>query len=186
MSRALAAVAAVTAVLACAGCSESSSTEATSQAPSSAADGPTISGTGYSYQVPEGWGPSPQDVPGFDPDSYVVDLQDRDGFTDNVNVILSPAGEITPQQAEAAAEEELPAGGFTEVVAHDRVTVAGSESAHVTAAGSINDTDYTVEQFYPTDDGQTFVVTFSFSSSVSAGDRAEVTDAVLASWAWTD
>jgi len=173
-------------VLVCAGCSGEPSAEGTSGASPPASSGTTISGTGYSYEAPEDWGPSPQDVPGFDPDSYVVDLQDRDGFTDNVNVILSPAGEITPQQAEAAAEEELPAGGFTEVVVHDRVTVAGSESAHVTAAGSINDTDYTVEQFYPSAAGQTFVVTFSFSSSVPAGDRAEVTDAVLASWAWTD
>lgn len=174
-------------VLVCAGCSEEPSTGGTSRASPPASSGPTISGTGYSYEAPEDWGPSPQDIPGFDPDSYAVDLQDSDdGFTDNVNVILSPDGEITAEQAEATAEDELTAGGFTDVSVHDRVTVAGSESAHVTASASMNDTDYAIEQFYPTADGQTFVVTFSFSTSVAESDRTEVTDAVLSSWAWAD
>ena len=57
--------------------------------------------------------------------------------------------------------------------------------AHVTATGSVNDADYRVEQFYPTTDGQTYVVSFSFSTSVSAADRAAVADTVLSSWAWT-
>lgn len=186
MFRTLAVAAAVTLPLASAGCSDAPSTEAMSQAPTSAASGPRISGTGYTYNVPEHWGRPAQDIPGFDPDSLAIDLRDSDGFTDNVNVILSPAGGMTPQQAEVSAENELEAAGANGVSVRDRVTVSGSESAHVTAEMSINANDYTVEQFYPTDHGQTFVVTFSFSRSVTAGERAKVTDAVLASWDWTD
>ena len=187
---------AVASVLAVAGCSEAPSTESgpsasettetTSPARPSSAKGPEISGTGYIYNVPRGWGRPPQNIPGFNPDSLAVDLRDSDGFTDNVTVILSPAREMTPAQLEDAAEKELGAVGAKDISLNDRVTVAGSESVHVTAGMSMNDNDYTIEQFYPTDNGQTFVVTFSFSSRVTARERATVTDAALASWVWTD
>lgn len=187
---------AVTAVLACAGCTGAPSAESTSSAsesaattspaPTSAAKGELISGTGYTYRVPKGWGRPPNNVPGFDPDSLAVDLRDNDGFTDNANVILSPVGEMTPARAEDAAENELTAAGAKDISVNDRITVTGSESAHVTAVMSINDKDYRIEQFYLTDNDQTFVVTFSFSTSLTAGDRAKVTGATMASWAWTD
>jgi len=200
MIRALVATAVV---LACVGCSDgsdepassasdtasASASEATPTAPTSsaaAADGPEISGTGYSYHVPKGWGRPPQEVPGFDPDSLAGDLEDEDGFTDNVNVIISPAGELTPEQAEGAAQSELESAGADDPTVQDRLEVAGSESAHVTAGMSRNGNDYTIEQFYPSDDGRTFVVTFSFSNGLTAEERAAVTDAVLASWTWTD
>ena len=189
---------AVAAVLACVGCSDSSPSSSgtdASSAATSAASSPTpsstpavageIEGTGYSYDVPEGWGEPKTKVPGFDPDSFAVDLGDRDGFTDNVNVILSPAGELSADQIEASAESELSGAGFRDFTLEERVDVAGSESAHVTATGSVNDADYRVEQFYPTTDGQTYVVSFSFSTSVSAADRAAVADTVLSSWTWT-
>lgn len=186
---------AVTALLACAGCSDSAWSGRDASSPStsatSAASSPTpaavgeIEGTGYSYDVPEGWGDPEQKVPGFDPDSVAADLGDRDGFTDNVNVILSPAGELSADQVEATVESELSGAGFSDITVQDRVDVAGSETAHVTASGSVNDVAYTVEQFYPTADGQTYVVSLSFSTSVSAEDRAAVADTILGSWAWS-
>jgi hypothetical protein len=193
MIRALLAVAAVLAGAGCAGSpstestsSASGSTKATSREPTSAAKGERISGTGYIYRVPKGWGRPPQDPPGFDLDSLAVNLRDNDGFTDNVNVLLSPVGVMTPERAEDAAENELTAAGAKDISVNDRITVAGSETAHLTAVGSINDRGYRIEQFYPTDNDQTFIVTFSFSTSVTVGDRAKVTDPLLASWAWTD
>lgn len=148
--------------------------------------GTTITGTGYTYVVPRGWGPPPQKLPGFDPDSLAVDLQDTDDFADNVNVLLSPASPMTPGEAERAAEQELTAVGASDISIQDRVTVAGGESAHTSAVMSMNDVEYRIEQFFPTDNAQTFVLTFSFSSSVTPPERNEVTDAVLASWSWTD
>jgi hypothetical protein len=186
---------AVAAVLACAGCAGSSSDEGsssestakTSQAPAvAAATGPQISGTGYTYNVPEGWDRPEQDIPGLDLDSLAAALGDDDGFTDNVNVILSPAGELSAEDAEAGAEDELTAAGATDVTVNDRASVAGSDVAHVTSGMSSNGNDYTIEQFVPSNDGQAFVVTFSFSPSLTAQERAAVTDATLASWTWTD
>ena len=62
--------------------------------------------------------------------------------------------------------------------------IAGSESAHITAKFSADGVAYWVEQYYPTNAGQTYVVTFSFSETVSASDRVAVAESILASWAW--
>ena len=193
MIRALAAAAVVLACVGCSGSSEGSSsaseptTSASTSKPTVApASGPEISGTGYSYHVPKGWDRPEKPVPGIDPDSLAGDLQDTDGFADNVNVIISPAGVLSPDKAEDAAEDELVTAGAEDTTVQDRVQVAGKESAHVTAQMSLNDNEYTIEQFYPSDSDHTFIVTFSFSTSVTPAERAEVTDAVLASWTWTD
>lgn len=197
MPRALVGVA-VAAVLALASCSAAESSDsdagesetveggAVEAASTPAADGPTITGTGYTFKVPKRWGPSSQDIPGFDPDSYALDLRDRDGFADNVNVIAAPGGPMSLDQAEVAAKNELESVGAEDVTVHDRVSVAGRESAHVTAGMSLENNNYTIEQFYPVGDDETLVVTFSFSDNVEASERAEVTDAVLSTWTWTD
>lgn len=148
------------------------------------ADGDTISGTGYSFAVPEGWG-DPGPIEGFDADSLAADLDDADGFADNVNVILSPAGKVELDQVESAGPGELEGGGATDVSVEPRVTVAGEEAAHISANLASGDTSYLIEQFYVNSDDQTYIVTFSFSPDVADADRQAVTDAVLASWAWS-
>lgn len=189
------AVAVTAFVLASAGCSEAPDGEpqTSSEAPtgnvgqgsSAVAEGPRIKGSGYAFNVPRGWGTPSQELPGFDPDSFAADLGDSDGFADNVNVLISPSGELTPRQAEVAARQELVAVGASDVRVGERVTVLGDASAHVSAGISMNGTDYTIEQFYLTDTGRPDVVTFSFSAALPAAERARVTGATLASWAWT-
>lgn len=189
-------LAAAAALLVVAGCSEPAekgverpSPEPTTQestAPEPAASGREITGTDYAYHVPRGWGLPKQKVPGFDPDSMAFDLRDRDRFTDNINVLVAPADAMDLRMLERAARNELRSIGAKDVTVNDRVTVAGSESIHLTALASINDLPYRVEQFYIRHDDRTFVVTFSFSEGVSTSKRAEVTGAVLASWAWAD
>jgi len=191
MSRTVTPVAALAlaAVLLLAGCS-SPTGQGADPAPSSSAPaaepaaGDTISGTGYTYAVPEDWG-DPGPVEGFDPDSFAADLDDADGFADNVNVILSPAGKVELEQVESAGPGELEGGGATDVTVQPRVTVAGAEASHISAALASEGTEYLIEQFYVNSDDQTYIVTFSFSPDVAAGDRQAVTDAVLASWTWT-
>jgi hypothetical protein len=158
----------------------------TSAPPSSVAPatGATITGDGYSYQVPEGWDVPEAPVPGFDPDSIALDHTDDDGFSDNVNVILSPAGAITADQVESIGVSELEGVGATEVQVNDRISVAGAESAHLSALLSSNGTGYQIEQYYPTNAGQTYVVTFSFSETVTQTDRVALAESVLASWVW--
>ncbi|MBT2475454.1 hypothetical protein J7E68_12955 [Microbacterium sp. ISL-103] len=148
------------------------------------AAGETISGDGYTYVVPEGWAVPEQSVAGFDPDTLAANLQDTDGFADNVNVLKSPAGVVTPDVVESAGVKELESVGATDITVNDRVTIAGSESAHLSAALSSEGTDYGVEQYYVSTDDQTYIVTFSFSDSVSAADRVGVAESILVTWTW--
>ncbi|TFC26407.1 MULTISPECIES: hypothetical protein [unclassified Cryobacterium] len=173
--------AAVVAVLALAGCSSPTPT-AISAAP---ATGETLFGGGYDLTVPRGWS-VPKDVTlPDDVDVIAADLADADGFVDNVNVIVSPAGGMTPDQAESSAVDEFEGAGVN-VTIRDRIMVAETESVHLSAKGSINGADYQIEQFHiPVTDWNTFVVTFSFSPTVSEADRNKLSESVLATWSWT-
>ena len=166
--------------------SETSSTQGTTQDAEPVAHDREINGTGYGYDVPDGWGSPPQEVPGFDPDSMAIDLSDRDGFADNVNVILNPGRTRTPRRLVLSAKKQLAAAGASGISIRDRVRVAGVMSPHLNAVMSTNGKSYTIEQFYPTNRGRTYVVTFSFSNKVDATSRAKVTHKVLTSWVWTD
>lgn len=148
------------------------------------ATGDVIAGTNYRYAVPEGWG-DPGPIDGFDPDSFAADLDDADGFSDNINVVLSPAGLVTADQVETLGAQELTDAGAQDVAVQPRVPVAGSEAAHLSASLASGDTAYDVEQYYVNDDEQTYVVTFSFSPTVTDADREAVTGPVLASWQFT-
>lgn len=148
------------------------------------ATGMLISGTGYSYNVPEGWDiPSGVDNPQLD--SVAADLTDTDGFSDNINVLLSPAGVLTPDIVESVGVDELETSGATDVTVEPRVTIAGAESSHLAALFSSQGLEYRIEQYYPTQNGQTYVVTFSFSQDVPDADRLAIAESVLASWAWS-
>lgn len=147
------------------------------------ASGELIEGTGYSYNVPDGWGVPPGAT---DPqlDTVAADLTDDDGFSDNINVLLSPAGALTPDQVETAGVAELEQFGATEVEVRDRVSIEGAESAHLSARFESQGVQYRVEQYYPTQGDQTFVVTFSFSDDLPEADRLAVSESILASWSW--
>lgn len=171
--------------LALAGCAAQPAAETAPTETVAPAAGETISGSDYTFVVPEGWGEPEQEIPGFDPDAFAADLDDTDGFADNVNVILSPAGEVTPEQVESLGVDELEGAGATEVATGERIEVAGRESAHLSALLASGGESYRIEQYYVTRDGQTYVVTFSFSPTVSEGDRIDLARSVLASWAWS-
>ncbi|WP_394289552.1 hypothetical protein [Microbacterium sp.] len=176
------------ALLAMTGCTGDSAPapEDVASAPSvSPATGETVTGEAYTFQAPEGWGYPDEAPEGYDESMFVADLTDLDdGFTDNLNVISSPAGEITPEQVETAGIAELEAAGATDVTALDRVTAAGGESAHLTAGFTAEDISYTIDQYYLTDAGQTHIATFSFSPDVSQAERDELAASVLATWTW--
>lgn len=185
-------VLAVVAAFTLAGCSstptETPSSDSSAEAIEetyTAATGDRIVGTGYSYAVPEGWADASATAGASDADSLAADMTDvEDGFSDNVNVILSPATNVTPELVETAGVEELEGAGATDVTVRDRVTLGGEESAHLSAGLNSSGATYQIEQYYVTSDGQTYVVTFSFSPTVSVADRDAVAGSVLASWSW--
>lgn len=147
-----------------------------------AATGETFERIGYSFTAPEGWEELTEGITEAGLDIAVADVNDTDGFADNINVVVSPAGSVTPDQVESAGVAELETAGAVEVTVMDRVMVAGSESAHLSAGMTAEDVEYQIEQFHVTPGDQTFVVTFSFSPSVSEADRNELAQSVLATW----
>jgi len=183
-TRSVRAIAALAMIFAVAGCSGTAangwqSDEAT-EVSVSPATGPTISGTGYSFAAPEGWSVPPEtSFPNVD--KLAANMTDADGFTDNVNVILSSSGLVSADEIETAGVDELEAAGADNVTVRNQVLVGGAEWAHLAASfGS----EYSIEQYYVSNDAQTFVVTFSFSQTVSEPDRDALAHSVLASWSW--
>ncbi len=148
------------------------------------ATGTTIAGDGYTYVVPEGW-TVPGDT-GFDLDSVAMDSEATGNFASNVNVLLSPGGKLTADEVEEAAIPELESVGATDVTVHDRLTIAGSESAHLSAQLAQQGVEYVSEQYYLSDEDQTYVVTFSFAGDTAVEDRRSVAESVLVTWEWAE
>lgn len=148
------------------------------------ATGDTVTAEQYTFTLPEGWG-FPDGAPaGFDETTFAADLQDADGYSDNVNILVSPGGEVTSEQVEQAGVAELEGAGAVDVEALDRVTAAGSESAHLTARVEQGDVPYVIDQYYLVDAGQTYIVTFSASVDVPQADRDALAQSVLVTWQW--
>lgn len=171
---------------------ESSSSESPSSSSSSAANeldvapaaGALITGDGYTYNVPEGWELQDKSIaPGTD--TAAADVTTTTDFADNVNVILSPAGALTPEQVEKMAAQELEAAGASDVTVEDRVTFGGKESAHISAGMTASGATYRIHQYYGTNNDQTYIVTFSFGTQVADTEAVEVSESILASWTWS-
>lgn len=163
------------------------SSASASAAPSASAtpqgSGRVIAGTGYRYTVPKGWGIPKTDVDTSSVDSLAADLDDTDGFADNVNVIVVKTGDVTPAQIEAQGPQQLKSAGATGVAVRDRVTIAGTESAHLTALQKGG--TYRVDQFYVIRKGEGYIITFSFSPKLSQADRDATSRSILSTWTWS-
>lgn len=148
------------------------------------ANGELIAGSGYTFIVPAGWTlGAPQAQGGVSTDSVATNTADTDGFVDNVNV-LAPQGLITADDVETSGAESLAQTWGTEVEVRERISVAGADSAHISANLTASGVSYAIEQYYLTSGDQTFVVTFSFSDTMPAAEREEIAESVLVTWAW--
>ncbi|MFJ6677604.1 hypothetical protein ACIQLK_00590 [Microbacterium sp. NPDC091382] len=150
----------------------------------SPAAGDTITAEQYSLTLPEGWG-FPDGAPeGFDETTFAADLRIEDGYRDNLNILVSPGGEVTSEQVEETAVAQLEEAGASDVRALERVTAAGSESAHLTARVGQGETSYAIDQFYLVDAGQTYIVTFAADVDKPQAERDALALSVLATWQW--
>jgi hypothetical protein len=164
--------------------SSSGSSEEAPELSAEPAAGEVVTSDGYSYSVPEGWVKQDAAIaPGAD--TVALDESSTGTFANNVNVVLSPSGSFTPDDVEAAAGDELEAGGATNVEVLDRLTVAGGETAHISAEMVSGDVTYKVHQYYLTEDDQTYVVTFSYGDDVSDEEAVDTAESILASWTWS-
>jgi hypothetical protein len=185
----------IVSTLALAGCGGSDDEPKTDTKTSSSADksddteaaaGEKIDGTGYSYSVPDGWKVPDQKIPGTEQtDTFAADLTDQDGFADNVNVIrLDPAPIKELDPLEDALVNELKTAGSQDVTLQDREEIAGDEAVHISSKQNQQGKTYLTEQYNAIHDGVSYVVTFSFSDTVSDDDREDVSESILNSWEW--
>ncbi|MET0931250.1 MAG: hypothetical protein ABWX74_17145 [Aeromicrobium sp.] len=168
--------------------SDSSSSPSSSSDDVDAADGDAIKGTGYTYSVPDGWAVPEQDIAGTEQtDSFAADLEDTDGFADNVNVIrLDPAPLDDLDKLEDGLAAELEGAGSKDVTVGNRTEIDGDETVTITSVQTQAGKEYLTDQFNAIHDGVSYVITFSFSDTVSEADRNDLSSSVLASWKWTD
>ncbi len=169
--------------------SDADSTSATKKAAAGdvdAADGDTIKGDGYSFTVPTNWEVPTQDIPGTEQtDTFAADLTDTDGFADNVNVIrLDPAPIDDLDDLEDGLVKELEGAGSSDVTVRDRIDVDGDEAVHIASGQNQQGATYLTEQYNAIHDDVSYVITFSFSDSVSQADRDAVAGSVLTTWQW--
>lgn len=167
---------------------DSDSTSAT-KAPADdvdAADGDSIKGTGYSFTLPTDWEVPTQDIPGTEQtDTFAANLKDTDGFADNVNVIrLDPAPIDDLDDLEKGLVKELEGAGSSDVTVRDRTDIDGDDAVHIASGQNQQGATYLTEQFNAIHDGVSYVITFSFSDTVSQADRDKVADSVLTTWKW--
>jgi hypothetical protein len=146
-----------------------------------------VSGTGYAYDVPEGWEVPKQEIPGTEQtNSFAADLTDADGFADNVNVIrLDPAPISDLDQLEKALVAELQGAGSQEPTIRDRFEIAGDEAVHIASFREQDGGKYLAEQYNAIHHGVSYVVTFSFSDTVDEAERDKIAESVLSTWTWT-
>jgi hypothetical protein len=181
-------VAAAVAALALTSCAPAGSDEARPEPKeiSGAAKGVVVKGTGYSMRVPKGWVVYKGKVPGLGmADKVVVDTADRDGFADNVSVILADPGEYDVDRMEATALNAMGTIGASKRRTRRPIIVAGTSTTHVSARMVKGGAKYLVEQYHPVDGDQVYVVTFQFGTGVRQADRFRTAESVLSTWKWT-
>jgi hypothetical protein len=145
--------------------------------------GTKMVGSNYTFTLPEGWGE--KDLPGLDlgpVDTFAFDLNDKDGFADNVNVVKE--GPVLTWLPEAKAKRDLESIGAEDVTIEDRVMVARNQAPHLSGTLSVGG-DHRFEQYYLADFDEVYwVVTFSFSPTVGSSEGTELAESVLATWEW--
>lgn len=147
------------------------------------ATGPVISGNGYSFTAPEDWEQADASIaPGTD--VVVWDTAETGDFSDNANVVISPAGLVDLERVEQATAAELEEHGAEHVTIKDRLTLNGVEHTHVAARMTEQGITYVAEQFALNSDSQTYLVTFSFDESVPEANRIELAKSVLVTWSF--
>ncbi|ALX03365.1 hypothetical protein [Aeromicrobium erythreum] len=147
------------------------------------ADGDRVEADGFSYAVPEGWKENKNGAGAAL--SLAIDVTDKDGFADNVNVVSDPTiVNVKGKQLEDALVKVLKNANAQEIEVRDPLTIDGQEAVHTTALFNLNGNEYRVEQYTLAVDGKGYVITFSHNKDLSEADRDAVDQSILASWSW--
>lgn len=149
------------------------------------ATGEVVKGSAYSYSVPEGWTVPKESPAGFNFDSLATDASDKDGFSDNINIVLDPTiVGVDDDKLETAIKNVLEGVKATDIVVEDEVEVDGEDALHARAIFEQNGVKYRTEQFVIEHDGKGYIATVSFSENVPEAERDQVSGSILATWKW--
>jgi hypothetical protein len=147
------------------------------------ASGERVEAKGFSYSVPEGWKEN-KDLQGG-AITLSIDMTDKDGFADNVNVVTDPTiTNLEGDQLADALTRSLKNANVKEVSVRDPFVVDGKEAVHTTGLFNLNGNEYRVDQYTLAVDGTGYVITFSHNKEMSEADRDAVDHSILASWTW--
>lgn len=145
------------------------------------ADGSVISNDDFSYTVPDGWQESEQSRAL----SLAVDVNDNDGFVDNINVVTdSTIVGMQGAELEETAEQMLGDASATRIRARPPVQIDGEEAAHTSAFIELSFPNYRIEQYAVAHDETGYVVTLSFSPDVPSAERDKISESILTTWKW--
>src|SRR5215203_536747 len=127
------------------------------------ARGTVISNDDFSYAVPDGWEESDQSRAL----SLAVDVQDEDGFVDNINVVTdSTIVGLEGPELEAAAQQLLGDASATRIRTRPPVQIDGEEAVHTSASVELSFPKYRIEQYVVAHEETGYIVTLSFSPDV--------------------
>jgi hypothetical protein len=146
------------------------------------ASGTEITTDEFTYTVPPGWEESEESRAL----SLAIDLQDKDGFSDNINVVRdNTVAAVDGDQLEKSMENVLQSVNATGISVKDRIEIDGEEAVHVGAVFESNGKKYRTEQYAVSHRDKGYVVTVSFSPDVPEAQRDTVSESILATWSWT-
>jgi hypothetical protein len=166
--------------------SSSESAQEATELTATPAAGEAVTGTGYSFSVPEGWAMQNVSV-ASGADSIALDeiAGESGSFPNNVNVVLNSTGPFTADDVEDTAREELETTDATDIELLDRVIVADTETVHVSAGLPSGGATYNLHQYYFSSDESGFEVTFTFDETMDDTEAVAIAESILASGTWS-
>lgn len=151
------------------------------------AAGVEVKGTGYTYNLPEGWVDTTEQMKARQQtvDSAGSAKPSTKEFVDNVNVGFDSAPGATLGQLQQTIPLQL-STLVRKVETLPMVDIDGVGSIHHRGPAELGDSRYFLEQFATLDDeGKIAIITFSLSRDLPAKERDRLVRSVMASWRWT-
>ena len=145
-----------------------------------------VKGNGYTFAMPSGW----HDLTGAvkkeqaSVDVAVGNKVQTDGFTNNLNVVLTPSGGADADDLDTIAKEIQTSlkPSAPDYAIQDHTTIAGLPAVHLSGVRAEGKQKYWLEQFVIIGPEQSQVISFSFAASTKAAQRDQLITTVLKSW----
>ena len=149
-----------------------------------ASTGKVLTGDGYTLTLPEGWKDATDAFKKLQPqiDTGAKDGSDtKDGFNDNVNVIVQASPGIPLDQLGSTLKTQLEGAGSTDVQLKDNVQLDGQEGIQVWSRTKGAGDAHTI-QFVAVNAGKLYIITVSSNSNETKA--AALAQQVISGWKW--